>query len=164
MDLRDLRAIGRDIQAKRRCYLPQAVQMSVLFPFEIRKASWKIVDGASGRRLVQQKLLGKEGLFGFGEPTDPWQVRKEFLELRTEAGLLRFLNRYGRWDYSDQPETVQDFWDLQLAFRQLQNLPPSPRRIAQQLGWKRKFRCSLRWDVTLQGRKSSIIPTSDRNR
>lgn len=151
MDLSDLRHVGRDLETKRRRYLPQAVEMSVLFPFEIRKARWKIVDSANGRLLVQQKVLGKEGLFGFGEPIDPWQVRKEFLELRTEPGLLKFLNRYGKWDDLDTPETVNDFWELQLAFQQLQDFPPHRRRIVQQLGWKRRFTCSLHWEGTPVG-------------
>jgi hypothetical protein len=145
MDLNDLRKIGRNIEVKRLVHPPTAVQMAVLFPFEVRKVRWKIVDSPNGRQPVQQKTLAKEDLFGLGEPIDPWQVRKEFLELRTEAGLLKFLNQYGKWDDSDVPETVEEFWHLQAAFAELQNYPPQVRRIAQELGWKRKFTCSLHW-------------------
>jgi hypothetical protein len=148
MDLNELRKVGRHLEAKRRQRLPEGLRIEVQFPFEIHKAKWTVVESHNGsQQLVQQRMHGKDGLFGFGEPVNPWQVRKEFLALRTNSAALKFLNRYGQWDDSNDPETLDEFWGFREEYELLMDFPDAHRRVAQQLFWKRKFTCSLRWNA-----------------
>jgi hypothetical protein len=160
LDVNDLARIGLHLETQRKFHPPKPVKMTVLFPFEIRKARWKIDDGPDGYRFVCDQVRGKESFFGLGVPIDPWQVRKEFLDLRTEVGLLTFLNRYGQWDDSEVPQTLEEFWEVQAAIGQLLDFPQGVRRFAQQHGWNREFTCSLHW----QNPGSGLRPRCDTGR
>jgi hypothetical protein len=148
MDLRDIQEVGRALKDKRRRYPPEIVAVPVKFPFKIRRARWKVVETSTGRGLLQQGLQGREGLFGFGNPVDAWQVRNEFLTLKhREEALLKFLNKWGCWCRDTPPTDVEEYWDLQVNLRDFLLWPKAKRRMALKLGFlSGAFTCSLRWE------------------
>ena len=147
MDVMELKELGRSLELQSRLHPPQIVEVPVQFPFKIRKAGWEVVETSGHRRIVQQQLAGQAGLFGFGYPVDPWQVREEFLALRrNEEALLKFLHKYGRWD-REPPREMDAYWEVQDTLQELLLWPPAVRKLALQLGLiTRKFLCTLVWE------------------
>ena len=147
MDLRDLKKVSQSLAVERQLHPPRTVFLPVRFCFQICKVDWSAVDTTSGRQLTQHVIAGNKGFYGLPCPVDPWHMREEFLGLKTESDMLRFLTKYGRWDDSKDNVPVDSIMDLQVELRELLLSPRQIRLLAYRLGWmNRKFTFSLRWE------------------
>ena len=73
--------------------------------------SWSVNGGQ-----LSSKRVDTANKFVF---IDPWEIRKEFLGMRTLEDLLRFLNRVGQFTRSVDSLVVEHYWAWQKVIRKM---------------------------------------------